>query len=82
MAISVGFWFCCSFLLFHEAQIPAAKVNVKNTLKDTNPGIFRAIFCCLIGVLDMDSGLMAIFFDSHSQEKSKKKEKKENSVAL
>lgn len=69
MAISVGFWFCCSFLLFHEAQIPAAKVNVKNTLKDTNPGIFRAIFCCLIGVLDMDmdSGLMAIFFDSHSQ---------------
>lgn len=48
MAISVGFLFCWSFLLFQEAQIPVAKVNVKNTLKDTKPGIFRAIFCCLI----------------------------------
>lgn len=48
MAISVGFLLRWSFLLFQEAQIPIAKVNVKNTLKDIKPGIFRAIFCCLI----------------------------------
>lgn len=48
MAISVGFLFCWSFLFFQEAQIPVAKVNIKNTLKDTKPGIFRAIFCRLI----------------------------------
>jgi len=63
MAISVGFLFCWSFLLFQEAQIPVAKVNVKNTLKDIKPGIFRAIFCCLIWMKDRNNSVMVIFFD-------------------
>ena len=74
MAISVGFLFCWSFLLFQEAQIPVAKVNVKNTLKDIKPGIFRAIFCCLIWMKDRNNSVMVIFFDwVHNLKKMEKK---------
>lgn len=71
MAISIGFLFCWSFLLFQEAQIPVAKVNVKNTVRDTKPGIFRAILSCLIKVIERNNGVMIIFFDRvHNQKKS------------